>query len=74
MSKRLCKVHPDRFCYICGELIISNKGYPLTESLKEAYLCYFKISVSHQDKNCRKTLSSWATGAKRFSNFNMPMI
>lgn len=50
MSKRLCKVHPDRFCYVCGEFIIFKKGYPITESLKDGYFGYFKILVCHQDK------------------------
>ncbi|CAK1588524.1 unnamed protein product [Parnassius mnemosyne] len=38
MSKKMCKVQSGRFCYVCVELIISKKGYPITELLKEAYL------------------------------------
>lgn len=82
MSKRLCKVHPNRFCYVCGEFIICMKGYPITETLKEAYFCYFKIPISQQDKKwaphvfcerCRKTLSSWAAGENRSLKFTSPM-
>ena len=83
MSKSLCKTHPNRFCYVCGELILSKKGYPITESLKVAYLCYFTIPVSHQDKKwvphvfcerCRRTLSAWAAGENRSLKFSEPMI
>ena len=83
MSSRVCKLHPDRFCYVCGKIVQLNRGFPLTKPLQEAYLQYFGFPVSNQDKNwvphvictnCRLVLSSWYSGKNRSLKFGKPMM
>lgn len=42
IAKSFCRVNPDHFCYVYGELIISKKIYSLTESLTMAYFFILK--------------------------------
>lgn len=83
MSSRVCKLHPNRFCYVCGKIVQLNRGFPITKPLQEAYLHYFGFPVSNQDKNwvphvictnCRLVLSSWYSGKNRSLKFGKPMI
>ena len=42
---RNCKNHPDRFCYICGNVILPSRVAKITAFVKKAYHCYFGVKL-----------------------------
>lgn len=71
-----CKNHPDKFCYVCGEFIITKQRNNITNVLQEAYFQYFGFAAAHLNKkwtpsvvcnSCKLTLNSWASGAKKYA-------
>ena len=47
---RNCRNHPDRFCYICGRVVLPDGQAKITEFVKKAYHAYFGIKLGDQDK------------------------
>ena len=47
---RSCKNHPDSFCYICGELKITDERNSVTGFIQKAYHAYFRVQLGNQDK------------------------
>ena len=45
-----CKNNPDRFCYICGNMVLPYHQEKNTDLVKKAYCDYFGIKLGYQDK------------------------
>ena len=45
-----CKNNPDRFCYICGNVVFPYHQAKITAFVKKAYRDYFRVKVGDQDK------------------------
>ena len=45
-----CKNNPDRFCYICGNVVLLNCLAKITDFVKKAYHYYFGVKLGDQDK------------------------
>ncbi|KAJ8671565.1 hypothetical protein QAD02_002824 [Eretmocerus hayati] len=83
MSKSQCKIHPDRFCYVCGTLTFKGEIRAFTPSFISLYHSYFNRDVSDQDKSyvphgvcatCNGSLRRWSIGERRGMPFGTPMI
>ena len=46
---RKCKNKPDRFCYICSNVVLLNRQTKITAFVKKAYYDYFGIKLEDQD-------------------------
>ena len=42
-----CMNNPDRFCYICGNVVLPNHQAKITDFVKKAYHNYWWIRISH---------------------------
>lgn len=80
---RKCKNHPDKFCYICGQVVFRIHQRKLTDLLKETYELYFGIRLLHQDQpfaphiccvTCQKNLLDWRNKKREKMPFAKPMI
>lgn len=80
---RLCKNHPDKFCYICGELTLAKDRRQITDLTKTLYNKYFKCPIGDQNKTwaphiicnkCYRTLTNWNQGTGPGFSFGIPMI
>lgn len=83
MASRQCKLNPDKFCYVCGQIILSKNKRYITEAVKRAYFQYFQIPVTNLDKNwvprvvcenCRSILLNWSAGKRKYLQFGIPML
>ena len=45
-----CANHPDRFCYICCNVILPGRLAKITDFVKKAYHDYFGVKLGDQDK------------------------
>ena len=45
-----CKNNPDRFCYICGNVVLPNHQTKITDLVKKAYHDYFGVKLGDQGK------------------------
>lgn len=80
---RVFKNHPDRFCYVCGELTLKSERKPLSLILKTAYKFYFGCQVGGQDKDlaprvccttCYSSLTKWLKDMRKSMSFALPMV
>ena len=46
-----CKNNPDRFCYICGNVVFPNHQVTITDFVKKAYCDYFEVKLGDQDES-----------------------
>lgn len=83
MASRGCVNSPDRFCYICGELLVKRQERKLTNFVEKVYLAYFGVRVGDQDKawaphrvcsSCVEGLRMWSKGKVKCFRFGVPMI
>ncbi|KAJ8672319.1 hypothetical protein QAD02_003578 [Eretmocerus hayati] len=83
MSRVRCRAHPDRFCYVCGELTFQNETRQMSPSFISLYHAYFKIDVGNSEKSyapsgvcntCYMTLRLWSKGERKGLPFGKPMI
>ena len=44
-----CKNHPNRFCYICGHVVLPDRQAKITDFVKKAYQAYFGVKLGDQD-------------------------
>ncbi|XP_076057274.1 uncharacterized protein LOC143034813 [Oratosquilla oratoria] len=81
-SRRKCVTCPDSFCYICGALTAPKQRRNISEFVKRAYFCYFKVKLGDQDKpwaphkvchSCEENLRQWTKGKDKIT-FGIPMI
>ena len=72
---RKCKNDPDRFCYICGKVALSDR--------QKCYRAYFGIKLGDQDKSfaphiccktCVENLRRWSKGKIKKLPFGVPMV
>ena len=47
---RKCKNNPDRFCYICGNVVLPHHQEKITDFAKKACHDYFGVKLEDQDK------------------------
>ncbi len=80
---RACKNHPNRFCYICGQVIFKDHESNITDFVKQSYYDYFKIKLGDQDKpfaphvcckTCVEGLRRWMNGTAISLPFGVPMV
>ena len=45
-----CKNNPEWFCYICGNVDLSNHQAKITDFVKKAFRDYFVVKLGNQDK------------------------
>ena len=78
---RKCKNNPDRFCYICGNVVLPNRQEKITDFVKKSCRDYFGVRLKDQDKSfasyvCCKTsvknLRDWRNGKKKRMPFAIP--
>lgn len=83
ISRRGCKISPNRFCYICGEFLVKSQARSFSENVKKAYLMYFGVAIGNQDKqwaphvccvSCRVSLVQWMKGKRKSMPFAVPMV
>ena len=65
---RKCTNHPDKFFYICGNVILPGRLANITDFVKKAYHAYFGVKLGDQDKpfalhvsckTCVENLRNW---------------
>ena len=80
---RKCKNHPDRFGYICGNVILPGRVAKITAFVKKAYHCYFGVKLGDQDKafaphvsckTCVESLRDWENEKGKSMPFAVPMV
>ena len=76
------KNNPDRFCYICGNVVLSNRQAKITGFVKKAYHNYFGVKIGDKDKPfapsvcCKiyvENLWDWRNGKMKSMPFAIPM-
>jgi hypothetical protein len=80
---RACKNHPDRFSYICGQVILPGRKSNITDFVKQSYYAYFGLKLGDQEKSfaphvCCKTcvegLRRWRNKKQNSLPFGVPMV
>ena len=61
-KNRNCKNNPDRFSYICGNVVLPDRQVKITDFVKKAYRDYFGVKLGDQDKPFTPHICSKATG------------
>jgi hypothetical protein len=83
IMNRVCKNHPDRFCYICGQVTFPQRKLHISEFVRKAYHAYFGVKLGDQDKafaphfccqTCVNNLRSWWNKSKECLPFAVPMV
>ena len=81
--ERKCTNHPDRFCYICGNVILPRRLANITDFVKKAYHAYFGVKLGDQDKpfaphvsckTCVENLRDWSNKKRKSMPFAVPMV
>jgi hypothetical protein len=82
-KSRCCKNSPDRFCYICGHVILPKRKAKITNFVKKAYHAYFGMKLGDQDKpfaphfcckTCVENLRGWMNKKRKAMAFAVPMV
>lgn len=77
-----CTNCPDDFCYVCGKYSLTNEKKRITKAHERAYLAYFGIHISDQNKHwvphficrtCHLGLLKWWNDCGDGLNFSRPM-
>lgn len=80
---RKCKNHPNRFCYICGHVVLPDRQAKITDFVKKAYHAYFGVKLGDQDKpfaphicckTCVENLRDWRNKKRKSMPFGVPMV
>lgn len=80
---RSCRNDPNRFCYICGEIILPKRRSNITKFVKKTYHAYFGVRLGDQDKpfaphvcckTCVESLRRWKNKETKSLQFGVPMI
>lgn len=81
-SNLRCRVHPDKFCFVCGQYMLEKDKKTITSLLAEAYIGYFGRTLeNHQPwapsyvcKTCYDNLRQWKMGKRPSMPFAQPML
>ena len=80
---RTCKNHPNRFCYICGHVVLPNRQAKITDFVKKPYQANFGVKLGDQDKSftphicckiCVEILRDWRNKKRKSMPFGVPMV
>lgn len=80
---RKCINDPNRFCYICGQVTLSDRQSPITNFVKKSYHAYFGVKLGDQDKafaphicckTCVEGLRRWTNKKQQCLQFGVPMV
>ena len=80
---RTCENDPDRFCYICGKIALSDRQANITSFVKKCCHAYFGMKLGNQDqsfaphsccKTCVENLRRWSKGKMKKLPFGVPMV
>ena len=80
---RTCKNHPNRFCYICGHVVLSDCQAKVRDFVKKAYQAYFGVKPGDQDKpfaphiyckTCVENVQDWRNKKRKSMPFGVPMM
>ena len=78
-----CPNDPDRFCYICGNVILPGRVAKVTDFVKKVYHAYFGVKLADQDKpfaphvsckTCVENLRDWRDRKRKSMPFTVPMV
>ena len=48
--KSSCKNNANRFCYICGHVVLPQRRAETTDFMKKTYHAYFEFKIGHHLK------------------------
>ena len=80
---RKCQNNPDRFRYICGNVVLRNRWAKITDIVKKAYRDYLGIKIRDQYKSfaphicckaCVENLMDWRNGKRKSMPFAIPIV
>ena len=80
---RACVNSANKFCYICGEIVLKHLRRNITKPIEEACKQYFKCKLGDQDKDwaphvvcnrCATCLLRWMKNGKNKMPFDVPMV
>ena len=78
-----CKNHPNRFCYICGHVVLPDRQAKITGFVKKPYQANFGVKLGDQDKSftphicckiCVEILRDWRNKKRKSMPFGVPMV
>ena len=77
-----CKVHPDKFCYICGKYMLVKDRKTISPLVKETYFSYFGRNVESCQPwtpnfacaSCYDNLRQWKRGERPSMPFPQPTL
>ena len=82
MNRRKCTNDPNKFCYICGQVMLTGQNLRINSFVKVSYYAYFGIKVGDQDKSwaphfccksCVENLRYWTKAKKKSLPFGIPL-
>ena len=80
---RKSKNNPDRFCYICSNVVLPNHQSKTIDFVNKAYRDYFGVKLVDQDKSfaphvyyktCGENLRVWKNGKRKSILFAIPVV
>ena len=77
---RKCKNSPDRFCYICRNVVLPNHQAKITDFTNQVNRDYFGVKEGDQDKRFTfavkhvENLRDWRNGKRKSIPFTIPMV
>ena len=80
---RTCKNHPNRFCYICGHVVLPGHQAKIKDFVKKRYQAYFGVKLGGQDKpfapqicceKCVENFRDWRNKKRKSMPFGVPMV
>ena len=84
IMSRKCKNDPNRFCYVCGSVTMTDRQCTITPLLYHyLYHAYFGIKLGDQDKSfaphmccktCVENLRRWSNKKCQSLPFGIPMV
>ena len=78
---RMCKNNPDSFCYICGNVVLTNKKKKINDLEKNTHRDYFGVQLGDHDKpfaphvcckTCEENLRDWRNDKRKSMLFAIP--
>ncbi len=78
-----CRNNPNRFCYICGQIVLPQRRAEITDFVKKTYHAYFGFKIGHHlkpfapqicCKTCVENLRDWSNKKRKSMPFGTPMM
>ena len=82
-TDRKCKKHPNRICYICGHMVLTDRQAKITNFVEKKYQACFGVELGDQDKPfssyicckaCGENLLDWRNKKRKSMPFGVPMV